>query len=148
MLAQLHEPSVRQDFEITLYRCEFTDSTQIYISMTYIHNSRRNFLKGLAATPLLSASVIPVLTSSIGINKENYGSDALSDSSAFAGNEKFSFYDGPQSSLFKEIEIGGNMELSAVKDFVSQSMAGSIKHAPGDMELHGEYLFIFLKRSF
>ena len=99
--------------------------------MTYIHNSRRNFLKGLAATPLLSASVIPVLTSSIGINKENYGSDALSDSSAFAGNEKFSFYDGPQSSLFKEIEIGGNMELSAVKDFVSQSMAGSIKHAPG-----------------
>ena len=98
--------------------------------MTYIHNSRRNFLKGLAATPFLSASVIPVFTTSNGINKEDSGSNAASDSSAITGNDKFSFYDGPQSSFFKELVISGNKEFPSVTGFVSQAMAGAIEHAP------------------
>jgi len=99
--------------------------------MTYLPNSRRDFLKNLTATSVLSATALPVLTGPFGIIEDDHsGSGKVSGSTIIPGNEKPGFYDGPQSPLFKEIMINGNMELSSVTDSISQKMADAVGYAP------------------
>lgn len=72
--------------------------------MTYIKNSRRDFIKGITATSLLSAVTIPVIAMpSQGITTANTGSDESGELLTGEKNQRPVLYDGPPSTLFDVI---------------------------------------------
>ena len=98
--------------------------------MTYIPGSRRDFLKNLTATSMLSATAIPVFGNSLGIIENTNTGSGTNDLLATSETDIPGFYDGPQSTLFKEILFNGNSDLSSVKDLVSPGMAEAVQYAP------------------
>ena len=85
--------------------------------MTYNPNSRRNFLKTISTSTLLSTTSVPVFASSI--------EDKTDDKSDLEnGKEKYSpsvkplvkFQDGPSSTLFDTISFSGNRLLSGISE--------------------------------
>lgn len=100
--------------------------------MTYLSKSRRNFIKTLSTSTLLSATSLPVLASSQDENQVDSKplSEDLQKSDAI--QEKNSdLYDGPQSPLFNPIAFNGNKALSILTGSdVSNEMAEAAGSAP------------------
>ena len=97
--------------------------------MTYLGNSRRNFLKTLTTTALISTSSLSGFANIVGKKKEgrfseNRGSDIAQD-------DLPQLYDGPGSPLFEPLDITGNLDISKIDlSVVSEEMAEAIKSAP------------------
>ena len=97
--------------------------------MTYLKNSRRNFLKTLTTTTLISTSSISGLASIVKINykdsnSENNGTYLIQDPSLQSS-------DGPGSPLFKPLKITGNFDLLKIDPSIAtKKMADAAKSAP------------------
>jgi len=97
--------------------------------MTYLGNSRRNFLKTLTTTALVSGTSISGFADAIGKSDERSISETAS--SNIAQNDLSKFSDGPGSPLFEPLDLTGNLDLSKIDStLVSGRMAESIKSAP------------------
>jgi hypothetical protein len=98
--------------------------------MTYPGNSRRNFLKTLTTTTLISGSSIAAMAKMSDFQKEDNHAEIL------AGSEKLQdeipgLNDGPASPLFETLDIHGNLRLSDIDAaIVSKNMADAVKSAP------------------
>lgn len=100
-------------------------------SMTYLKNSRRNFLKGITATSVLSATAIPAFTlPASGNDAEDSASSGLIEALEGEGDPKPALYDGPASSLFDSISFKGNSMFPGLNRNVSERMSDASKHAP------------------
>ena len=97
--------------------------------MTYLGNSRRNFLKTLTTTALISTSSLSGLANIVGRkNEDGFSENRGSD---MAQNELSLIYDGPGSPLFEPLDITGNFDISKIDlSVVSEEMAEAIKSAP------------------
>ena len=99
--------------------------------MTYIKNSRRDFLKGITATSVLSATAIPAIAMPI---QENETVNTASDKSGevFTGkkNQRPVLYDGPRSPLFEVIPFEGNAAFPTLGPTLSTWMSDAVVHAP------------------
>lgn len=97
--------------------------------MTYHENSRRNFLKTLTTTALISTSSISGLAEIVskkeeGNISENRGSDMVQ-----GGLPRLC--DGPSSPFFDPLDIAGNLDISKIdSSVVSGRMAEAVKSAP------------------
>ncbi len=99
--------------------------------MTYIKNTRRDFLKGLTATSVLSATSIPVIATSFGTNEtDNLGSAKSSGLLDGEEDNRPVLYDGPQSPLFDVIPFEGNTAFSSLGESLSAKMADAADQAP------------------
>ncbi|MCK4748065.1 MAG: hypothetical protein KAT15_13535, partial [Bacteroidales bacterium] len=99
--------------------------------MTYIKNSRRDFIKGITATSLLSATTIPVIATSF---QETEPVNAVSDKSGelltSMGNKRPVLFDGPQSPLFDVIPFEGNTAFPSLGRSLSERMSDAAEQAP------------------
>ena len=99
--------------------------------MTYIKNSRRDFIKGITATSLLSATTIPVIATSF---QETETVNAVSDKSGelltSKGNKRPVLFDGPQSPLFDVIPFEGNTAFPSLGRSLSERMSDAAEQAP------------------
>jgi hypothetical protein len=96
--------------------------------MTYLGNSRRNFLKTLTTTALISTSSLSGFANIIGKKNENgfFENTGLN----IAQNDLPLLYDGPGSSLFEPLDITGNFDISKIDlSVVSREMADAVKSA-------------------
>jgi len=100
--------------------------------MTYLSKSRRNFLKTLSTSTLLSTSAIPVLATTLDENREDYKPSANDKEETDILQERSTeLYDGPQSPLFNTISINGNISVSNLTDsIVSNRMTEAASAAP------------------
>ena len=99
--------------------------------MTYIKNSRRDFLKGVAATSILSATAIPAIAIPSQESKTgNTGSDHSGELPAGKENKRPVLYDGPQSPLFDIIPFEGNAAFDSLGRTLSERMSDAVVHAP------------------
>ncbi len=89
--------------------------------MTKFKNSRRDFIKGITATSVLSVTSIPLVTTSVSETK-------ITDSDQ--NENRPALYDGPQSPLFETIPFKGNSTFGSMKSSLSARMAESVEHAP------------------
>jgi len=100
--------------------------------MTYLSNSRRNFLKTLSTSTLLSTTSVPVFASSLkedNLSDSSSSNDLLNAVSSMEGG--VNLFDGPSSPLFSAIPISGNKSLKGLTaSDVSDEMAGSVDSAP------------------
>jgi len=99
--------------------------------MTFFKNTRRDFIKGLTATSVLSATSIPVIARSLAENEA--GNTVKGESpGSLAGENKNRpvLYDGPQSPLFDIIPFEGNTSFSSLSESVSERMADAADRAP------------------
>jgi hypothetical protein len=97
--------------------------------MTYLGSSRRNFLKTLTTTALVSGSSLPAFADIIGKNNERSSSEP--SGSDIDQNDLPLFSDGPGSPLFEPMDIVGNLDISKINStLVSGRMAEAIKLAP------------------
>jgi len=99
-------------------------------NMTYIKNSRRDFLKAVTTTSVLSAASIPVIAASISGNIS--GSEQAENTGLGHGNAngRPDLYDGPQSPFFETIPFEGNGVVSLFKESLTGKMIEAFKHAP------------------
>jgi len=98
--------------------------------MTYINHSRRNFLKGLTATSVLSSTAIPALAAPIVVNELGCARPRTSPGSESANENERALFDGPHSPMFKIVPFNGNTEFSALKQSLSGDMADAVEYAP------------------
>lgn len=97
--------------------------------MTYPGNSRRNFLKTMTTTALISTSSLSGLANIVGKKdegslSENKGYDAVQ-------GDQTRLFDGPASPLFDSLYIPGNLDISKIdSSVVSGKMAEVVKSAP------------------
>jgi len=100
-------------------------------AMTYLRNSRRDFLKGVTATSLLSATAIPAIAfpSQPG-ESGNAGPDQRGKLQTGIDNGKPVLYDGPHSPLFEPIPFEGNTSPSELSGRISGWMSEAFVHAP------------------
>jgi hypothetical protein len=99
--------------------------------MTFFKNTRRNFIKGLTATSLLSATSIPVIARSFAGNEaENLGTGEPQGFVRNENNDRPVLYDGPRSPLFDIIPFDGNSSFSSMSGIVSDRMADAAEQAP------------------
>jgi len=97
--------------------------------MTYPGNSRRNFLKTLTTTALISTSSLSGLANIVG--KKNEGSFSENRGSDIVQNDLPQLCDGPGSPLFEPLDITGNFDISKIdSSVVSGKMADAVKSAP------------------
>jgi hypothetical protein len=97
--------------------------------MTNLRNSRRNFLKTLTTTALISTSSLSSLASIVREKKEDSFSENTGSYSDQSDQPRFS--DGPYSPLFNPLDITGNLEISKISaSVVSNEMAKAVKSAP------------------
>jgi hypothetical protein len=99
--------------------------------MTYSGKSRRNFLKAITTTTVLSAT--PISTFAFGEIRDAAGSSTEKELpvSDPAQNDLPVLYDGPQSPLFHSLNLEGNKLLSQIDaSVVSGEMAGSLGSVP------------------
>ncbi len=109
-------------FQILL-QCETSDIHLKPYIMTYKGNSRRNFLKTLTTTALVSGSSISGLSRII--DEKNEAGIPLTSGPVNA------ISDGPASPLFEPLVIKGNLTFSGIDSTsVSVKMAESLKYAP------------------
>jgi hypothetical protein len=104
-----------------------------YNTMTYLPNSRRNFLKVLSTSTLLSTTSVPVFASTPK-DEQTYesGSGKNKQKEGSLKEVKENLYDGPPSPLFNPVKImGGNKSLSELTEpDVSGEMINTIHSAP------------------
>ena len=99
--------------------------------MTFFKNTRRNFIKGLTATSVLSATSIPAIARSLAENEEeNRGADDPQDLAGKQNTNRPVLYDGPRSPLFDIIPFEGNTSFSSLSGIVSGRMAEAAEQAP------------------
>ena len=98
--------------------------------MTYFSNSRRNFLKGLTATSVLSATAIPAIAFPAGDYELGYPESGAPGSGSAGREGRPSLFDGPESPMFKIVPLQGNHEFSAMKNLLTREMADAVDHAP------------------
>jgi len=99
--------------------------------MTFFKNTRRDFIKGLTATSLLSATSIPVIAGSFAENEAgNQTKGRLPGSLANEDENRSVLYDGPPSPLFDTIPFEGNTSFSSLPESVSEGMAKAADQAP------------------
>jgi hypothetical protein len=99
--------------------------------MTFFKNTRRDFIKGLTATSVLSATSIPVIARSLTEDEAgNLGGGGSQGSSASEKENRPQLYDGPQSPLFEIIPFEGNTSFSSLSESVSERMAIAAEKAP------------------
>jgi hypothetical protein len=99
--------------------------------MTYLGNSRRNFLKTLTTSTLISTTAVPTFAAVVAEKKvsEPLKSDPTSGSEP--DQSKPSLFDGPASSLFEPIPISGNKNIADINtNLVSARMKDAIPSAP------------------
>ncbi|MCK5209134.1 MAG: hypothetical protein KAQ79_13965, partial [Cyclobacteriaceae bacterium] len=100
--------------------------------MTYLSNSRRNFLKTLSTSTLVSATSLPVLATSF--NENQVDPEPLSENqqeSNIVQEKHPDLYDGPHSPLFNTITFNGNKSLSSLTGSnVSNEMTEASRSAP------------------
>lgn len=97
--------------------------------MTYTGNSRRNFLKTLTTTALVSGSSLSGLSKII--EEKNEGNLTVYSDSHSSVPDIQLMSDGPASPLFEPLNMKGNSELSGIDStLVSVKMAESAKYAP------------------
>ncbi|MEN8230909.1 MAG: CehA/McbA family metallohydrolase [Bacteroidota bacterium] len=99
--------------------------------MSNIKNSRRDFIKGLTATSVLSATSIPVIATSV-MAMEHGSEESIEFQGLQVGEEGIrpDLYDGPQSPLFETIPLDGNRAFASMGESLSAEMANEIGHAP------------------
>ena len=100
--------------------------------MTYLSNSRRNFLKTLSTSTLLSTATVPVFASSI---KGEQADVSIPDKNVQKTDTsldiKADLFDGPASPLFKVLTLNGNKSFSSLtKTDISDEMLEAISSAP------------------
>jgi len=100
--------------------------------MTYLPNSRRNFLKTISTTTILSSTSMPVFAAAAhedeAVSTVPLKSDNNSANVDLAANTMF---DGPASPLFKPISIGGNRSPESFKEGeLSPEMMAAMEAAP------------------
>ncbi len=99
--------------------------------MTFFKNSRRDFIKGLTATSVLSATTIPVIARSLTEDEAGAPGGGGSPGSLASDIEnRPQLYDGPQSPLFEIIPFEGNTSFSSLTESVSERMASAAGQAP------------------
>ncbi|MCK4855089.1 MAG: twin-arginine translocation signal domain-containing protein, partial [Bacteroidales bacterium] len=99
--------------------------------MTFFKNTRRDFIKGLTATSVLSATSIPVIARSL--TEDEAGNLTKVGSPGSLANEDENrpvLYDGPRSPLFDIIPFEGNTSFSSLPESVSERMAKAADQAP------------------
>jgi len=99
--------------------------------MTYIKNSRRDFIKGITATSLLSAATIPA----IAIPRQekelrNQVSDEPGKGFVARDDQRPVLFDGPRSPLFDVIPFEGNTSFDSLSSTVSEMMSDAAVEAP------------------
>lgn len=99
--------------------------------MTYQGNSRRNFLKTLTTTTLISGYSLSPFANIVNKNQaNNYSETPLPGSDEFQNNLQTLDY-GPSSPLFEPLDITGNLDISKIDSTVlSERMAEAAKSAP------------------
>ncbi|MFC2125239.1 CehA/McbA family metallohydrolase [Bacteroidota bacterium] len=96
--------------------------------MTDFGNSRRNFLKVLSTSTVLSAATVPTISS---CTSDTGTADRSEDGKSGKKKNKPDLYDGPTSTLFKAIKLAGNRKLSGLTaSDVSERMAKAASSAP------------------
>jgi hypothetical protein len=100
--------------------------------MSYLKNSRRNFLKVLTTSSVISATSFPVFARQTGESFESINeSDFVTGENQLDQNKNPILYDGPESPLFNTVSIKGNTELSTIsKSDVSEKMVDAVTSAP------------------
>jgi len=100
--------------------------------MTYLPNSRRNFLKTLTTSTLISTTSVPTFASVI--DETNKKSDVRKmevDKSVSTSDGNPSLYDGPGSPLFNTLAFEGNLNIvNLTRDRVSERMSEAANSAP------------------
>jgi len=100
--------------------------------MTYLPNSRRNFLKTISTSTLLSTTSVPVFAASF--DEEQGDQNTLKKDNKdlkITLKRQTDLYDGPQSPLFDTITFAGNKTFSDLKKSnVTGEMAKAIESAP------------------
>jgi hypothetical protein len=97
--------------------------------MTYPGNSRRNFLKTMTTSALISTSSLSGLANIVSKKNEDSFSENKESDENQGGVPQL--YDGPPSSLFDPLDITGNLDISKIdSSLVSEEMAEAAKSAP------------------
>ena len=99
--------------------------------MTYLGKSRRNFLKAITTSTVLSATPMsPFSFGSIGnVEESPEGKDKIISDPV--QKDMPALYDGAQSPLFHSLNVEGNKLLTSIdKSMVSGEMAGAVGSAP------------------
>ena len=99
--------------------------------MTFIKNTRRDFIKGITATSVLSATTIPVIARSL-TAEGSATPELIANKAGLADGEASRpvMNDGPASPLFSTIPFEGNAAFSSLSDQVSERMAAAAQRAP------------------
>jgi len=107
--------------------------------MTYLGKSRRNFLKAITTTTLISGSSLSVVANIVDGSKGSVNSAIDPKESGTLQNDMQKFCDGPSSPHFESLKITGNLELSKIDaSAVSGRMAEATPTAPvGNMVAWG-----------
>jgi hypothetical protein len=99
--------------------------------MTYRGNSRRNFLKALTTTTLISGSSLSAFAGKADENQGDSHPENATKGTGESQNDLPIYHDGPASSLFDPLDFSGNLERSGINStLVSETMAEAIKSAP------------------
>jgi len=99
--------------------------------MTYLGNSRRNFLKTLTTSTLLSTTSVSTFATVAVDEKKNKNEKNAIVESTKNQIEVPALYDGPTSPLFEPIIIRGNRTFSNITSApVSENMASAVTSAP------------------
>lgn len=100
--------------------------------MTYPGNSRRNFLKTLTTSTLITTTSVPTFGSVMQKNSNNRNAkDVEADKSETHSNVAPSLHDGPASPLFNSLDIVGNLNIvDLLSGRVSERMAEAVDSAP------------------
>ena len=99
--------------------------------MTYHGNSRRNFLRTLTTTTLISGSSLSSFANIVDKKQENIYSENTHRESGELQNDQQFFHDGRFSPLFNPLDINGNLDISKIdSSLVSEIMAEAVKFAP------------------
>ena len=99
--------------------------------MTFIKNTRREFIKGITATSVMSATSIPVIAGSLARpGTESPDSGVSPGMKPDAGSSRPVLYDGPASPLFNVIGFEGNASFASFPVTVSERMVEAAAKAP------------------
>jgi hypothetical protein len=99
--------------------------------MTFHKNTRRNFIKGLTATSVLSAASLPAIARSVAENETEDLSSGISPGSMANGRaDRPVLNDGPISPLFDTMTFEGNASFNSLSENVSEKMAKAADQAP------------------
>lgn len=99
--------------------------------MTYKSNSRRNFLKTLTTTTLISGYSLSRVSEIVDINRRDISSGpSITGTYGLMDDPRF-MNDGPPSPFFNPLDITGNVEITKIDSSVlSAKMSEAIKSSP------------------